>query len=289
MKSIKRIIKKVIFFFNVLIHFRNEPFFNLKLLFDNLFKDQLYLTSKSQIQYQNNLRIRTSEEGYWLEINDVEVLYPKSFSQGKAFENFKSVIEEQSPGHPHKYNYEMIQPGWIIYDIGTAEGYQVFQWFKKAKKVILFEPDPDFYNCLRITFSNEIETGKIMLINYGIGECEEAFGNGSLKFAHLPDLIEKFSLPSPDYIKADIEGNELFLLHSMKSLLEARTIKMIEITTYHRPNDYREIKEYLTRFGGESFYSNGNILLNINGWENIGSFLRLYQPVIRKVLYTHKF
>jgi hypothetical protein len=289
MKKLKGLIKNTIFFLNVLIHFRKEPYFNFRFLLQYFFKGTLYLTADSYKHQEHAIQLRVAEEGYWLSNSGAEVLYPKSFPERKALGNFRSVVDEQTQGHPHLYNYPLIKEGWVIYDIGAAEGYQVFQWLKRAKKIVLFEPEPDFYDCLRLTFRSEIESGKVMVINYGIGKRNDTDGNSPLKFAELPWLMEKFDLPAPDYVKADIEGNEMLLLGYMESMFRDKIIKMIEITTYHRPNDYKNIKEFLSRFGGKSFYSAGNIFLNIDGWENQGSFLRLYQPVMRKVLYTHIF
>jgi hypothetical protein len=290
LKSGRKMLKNILLLINLLVHYRKEPFFNLTFIIRRIFKNQLYSYPLGTSNSTHKIETRESDNGHWLKFNDIELLYPMTMDIENALDNFNSVITEQTPLHPHCYNLELIQPGWVIYDIGTAEGYQVFKYIKKVKKAILFEPDPEFYNCLKLTFSNEISEGKIILLNYGIrGKYSDNNKTNQPNLQPLEYLIEKFHLPSPDYIKADIEGNELHLIHSLEPLLKNNSIAIIEITTYHRPNDAFEIRKYLTNFGGQGTYSNGYIFLNIDGWDNVGSFRKLYQPVIRKVLYTHKF
>jgi hypothetical protein len=282
MKKIKHLIKNVLFLLNVILHFNKEPYFNMRLLLKHIFEHQLFSIRNSEL-LSSKVLTKETDHGHFFRYQNVQLYYPNSIPVKRALANFSCVIAEQAINHPHRHNFQLIQKHWNVWDVGTAEGYQVFSYLDKADKVVLFEPDDAFCNSLRHTFSEEIAAGKVLLLNIAVGSDNEKSSTS------IVSLIDAYNLPLPDYLKADIEGNEMAFLRSLTPLLEQKVIKVIEITTYHRPNDAVQIKEYLMKFGGNGFYSDGNIFLNIDGWEKQGSFKKLYQPVMRKVLYTHQY
>ena len=287
MKKYKRLIKQILLFINIIIHLKNEPFFNIVFLYRAIFRKWLY--SKKLPDFSDKLEVTVRSDFIIINYEGKNIYYPIEYGETKTKANFNSILKEQSRESPHRYHFNLIKKNWVVYDIGTAEGYQVFSLLDHTDKIFLFEPEPSMVMCLENTFLREISENKVNIINYGIGIAENQTEKGCLKFDRIDHLVKKYNLPAPNYIKADIEGNEMNLLENIIPFIMSGNLKIIEITTYHRPNDFLLIPEFLNKYGGHGMLSEGYIFLNINSWNNIGNFKKLHQPIIRKVLYTHYF
>ena len=201
-----------------------------------------------------------------------------------------ALNEQLCPDSPHRYTTaDRIEPDWVVYDLGAAEGYQAKQWSKKAKQVIIFEPFTFWHQLLEKTFKDEVEKGRVKIINVGLSDRERSieYRGERLDLRPLDDVVEQYNLPHPDYVKVDIEGEEKNFIHGARRTLTSGSVKRMDICVYHRPRDYVDVPALLGEFGGRGRFSEGKILFNRDGtvW---GNYKKLYQPILRKCLYTYE-
>ena len=74
----------------------------------------------------------------------------------------------------------------------------------------------------------------------------------------IDKLVEELGIERVDFIKADIEGEELNMLKGARKTIEKFKPKLA-ICVYHRPQDLWEIPFYIRdNFEGAKFYFNFN-------------------------------
>jgi FkbM family methyltransferase len=143
--------------------------------------------------------------------------------------------------HTRKYEY-------LVYDVGMHKGEDTDYYLKKGFSVIGFEADPDLVALCKSKFSDEIENGKLIIVEGAIAELPPGESKGStIKFyknkdisvwgtvaddrAHQNELfgtsneiievpvvdfsacLEKYGIPH--YLKTDIEGMDILCLRSL--------------------------------------------------------------------------
>ncbi|MBK7182922.1 MAG: FkbM family methyltransferase [Bacteroidetes bacterium] len=111
----------------------------------------------------------------------------------------------------------------------------------------------------------------------------------SIVFDTLNNIVAEYKLPIPNYIKADIEGEELNFLNSSVSFIKKNKPELIQITTYHRPTDHITIPNYFSSFEGNGSFSDGVMVFNRDGMVNGSYRKKIYHPIIRKCLYSFRF
>lgn len=275
---------------------RKEPFLKTQYLFRYLVNGYFFPSYK-KVNYKPLIKLEISETDKYVNYSGKKIFYPDKFKNSLIKDNFNNLLNEQTANgnniNPHKYlSADEMKQDWVIYDIGAAEGSQSKLWLdSNVKHIVLFEPLPSFFVKLKKTFANEIDQGKVTLINCGISDTYKVIEieGQPIIFDTLESIIKKNSLPMPNYIKADIEGEELNFLRSSSELLKKSLPQTIQITTYHRPDDYISIPAFFSNFKGQGFFSKGVMFFNRDGM-TIGSYSKkLYHPVIRKCLYTYNF
>ena len=221
--------------------------------------------------------------------------YPKSWSRDLVVRNFNLILNEQSRERgntsPHQYmDIERLPAELVIYDLGAGEGYQAKLWSRKAKLVVILEPDLDVYEALLVTFEREIEANRVKVLNVGASDGPGIlrYRESSIRVDTLPNIIAQNSLPHPDYIKADIEGEELRFLMGAKELFDKDLVTYVDITVYHRPDDVTSVPKFFESYDGKGKFSSGVMIFNRDGLAK-GSPKRAYHPVIRKCLYSFTF
>lgn len=159
-----------------------------------------------------------------------------------------------------------VQEGDIVLDVGGHLGtFTQLALLHGAGKVVAFEPEPTNIACFEKTFTDEIASGKVILIKAAAwdepGELEfEIPGPGSsgegkvrrggtLKVTAITidDTIESLALPRVDFIKMDIEGAERYALRGASRTIAAYGPKMA-LCVYHRPDDPQVIPALALEF-----------------------------------------
>jgi len=287
LRKLAELLQRAIIAMHLLIKFNKEPYGKVSTIFKYVFSGKYY-PEKKYVRVDDELSISKVDNASILHFNDMNIYYDKDWSSDKIIQNFNAIYNEQTSDSPHKYlSGDEIGQDWVIYDFGPAEGYQSKLWIKRAKHIYLFEPDVDFYHSLLQTFKIEIENKKVTVFNVGVSNENKDFqvGNKIFKLYTLDFIVKEFNLLLPNYIKVDIEGEEMKFLSSSIGVLKRETLKVMQITVYHRPEDYIVIETFLKPFFKRFKYNDGVVFFNRDGMVS-GSYKKVFHPVIRKSLLT---
>ena len=147
--------------------------------------------------------------------------------------------------------------GDIAIDGGAYDGSTALDFAKCGATVYAFEMDANNYkNC--VARLDKVGVGNITLENFGlsdkesqenyfsfgIGSQKNSNGNSIAKFINLDTYVARKNLPRVDYIKLDIEGAELDMLHGAAKTITRCKPKMA-VSAYHRPEDLFTLATYI--------------------------------------------
>jgi FkbM family methyltransferase len=122
-----------------------------------------------------------------------------------------------------------------VLDIGANIGTHTIYYAKYASRVIAFEPNPVAFECLQHNLKNKAELhnvavgsflGKVSMVpqgdNYGAVYTEPS--------GTIPVItIDSLDLNACNYMKIDVEGDEIAVLHgAVKTILKFRPVMCIE-------------------------------------------------------------
>lgn len=165
-----------------------------------------------------------------------KVYFPYSWSTKRIKYSYNQILIEQDRRSPHCYFPEFINVpirGKVVVDAGGAEGiYTIICLIKGAKRVYIVEGNPEWINCIKLTFDKELKSGKVVLIDKYISETNT-----------LDNLIPE----RVDVLKADIEGWEQVMLDGATKITSE--LKSIELCTYHKQYDMSNFSNYLITLG----------------------------------------
>jgi len=150
-----------------------------------------------------------------------------------------------------------------IWDVGASIGlFTVWAALAGSRTIVAFEPEAQNYSILEINhflnknhINGQFKTFNVALsdrcghqnlyaIDYGAGEHGKILGNpitrgndGAFHPEHiqsvltvsLDDLIKNFDLPTPEYLKIDVDGSELDVVLGASGTLARGTIRSIFI------------------------------------------------------------
>jgi FkbM family methyltransferase len=171
-------------------------------------------------------------------IIDPDLAFSQNYKEKIVFEN--STI---------KFMRANIRPGMVCLDIGANVGYFTLLMAKltgKAGKVFSFEPTPTVFNCLDSNVSiNKLENVKTIM--KGLSNCENgmlmfqyqsgydtlnslkrvkwledrgvAFNETEIEVTTIDDFASLNDIKVIDFIKIDVEGNELNVIKGMKRII----------------------------------------------------------------------
>lgn len=299
---ISRRIKSKLIKPKIVFNFRKEPHISiLGILKYFIFTYPRMFPSKHYNNFKRDVVVIKGDSFNIAIYKNIKIYYPSTWKSENIIANMDAILNEQSYDYnnisPHQYvNSDYFMADDIVYDIGAAEGLQSKLWVNRVKQIVIFEPEPITFKCLNMTFSDEISNGKVILVPEGISgsKFQTKIKNQEYNFDTLDSLVGRYSLPYPTYIKADIEGHEKSLIQNLDSLLQHNTLKMVQIMTYHRPEDEIEIPKMLKKFQGQGYFSEGLIWFNEDFDKKLqklvgGSFDKIPFHTFRKCMYTWEF
>lgn len=217
-------------------------------------------------KYSNNAFYDKTCNMHYVFHKDRKLYFPEYMTAGLAYRYYRDLCMEQDEDSPHRYETKefTVKEGDIIADVGTAEGIWALTYAELAKKIYLFECNPEWLQALKKTFEPWKE--KVVIINKYVSDISDG------KNITLDDCFKNETI---NFIKADIEGYELELLDGgMKILRREKDIKLL-LCTYHKKGDAEKLKERLEQIGFITEYSKGYMLFLCNDLE---------EPYIRRGL-----
>lgn len=145
--------------------------------------------------------------------------------------------------------------GDIAIDGGAYDGATALAFAKCGAKVYAFEMSAiNYQNCAArignnaaITLENLGLSDKASTENYfnaGAGSGKNPNGNLTANFIDLDTYVAEKNLPRVDYIKLDIEGAELDMLHGAAKTITRCKPKMA-VSAYHKPEDLWTLATYI--------------------------------------------
>lgn len=198
--------------------------------------------------------------------------FPVNFNEEKVKEYYLGLLSEQDVCSPHRYENKKFNVNGkeVIADIGAAEGIWALKYAQKAKKIYLFECDEKWIAALKKTF--EPYKKKTVIVNKYVSDKSK--GNQIT-------IDDFFRGKQIDFIKADIEGQELAMLKGgVKTFAKQKNIKVITCA-YHRQNDEILLKGFLEQNGFKAEHSKGYMLFVFDK--------KIKEPYIRRgLIRAHK-
>lgn len=171
----------------------------------------------------------------------------------------------------------------IVFDIGANVGSYLYQWEKKLKphQIFAFEPNFQLNQRLKKIFpkiriedfalsdKNETATFKIpvingkaynsrgtLLVNFKENDEENQL-NQTVNVIKLDDWITKNNIQKLDFIKIDVEGNEMKTLHGAKNTIQKFTpTLMVEMEQRHHSEPLFELISEIENWGYKAHYLN---------------------------------
>lgn len=199
------------------------------------FKDK-YIQKKVVVQTDK-------EQGlYYVERDHKRLYLCRSKTFIGAQHTYNNLLIEQDLESPHRYLTDSfkVNENDVLVDIGCAEGILSLDLVDKVKKLYLFECEDEWIEALTLTFAPWKD--KVEIIKKYVSDTDDE-QNITL------DTFFKNKADKPTFIKMDVEGAEMQVLHGMQSLLNSE-VKMV-VCTYHRKGDYEEITRFVTQKGME--------------------------------------
>lgn len=164
---------------------------------------------------------------------------------------------------PFEYGQVSLSPNDVVFDCGANIGFFSAIAISKGCQVHAFEPTPATYEKLRHTLCryhcNQYQTcnkglyhkeciAEFFLYDYSEGNSM-VLDRGTLKKAYYPvTTIDQYvttnHIPRVDFIKADIEGAERYMLMGARETI-SRFRPKLSICTYHFADDPRVIEEII--------------------------------------------
>ncbi len=175
--------------------------------------------------------------------------YGFTIIKGKQY--VKDIWYEQDLNSPHLYEEGEIcvNDGDVLIDAGVCEGNFSLHNIDKVSKVYLIECDEDWMEALRHTFEPYKE--KVVFCNKFLSDSD------SEDMISLDTLLEGEPV---QFIKMDIEGEELKALQGAERTLRSSKGLKCAICAYHRHGDEEKIKAVLQEYHMKTSTSKGYML-----------------------------
>jgi FkbM family methyltransferase len=179
--------------------------------------------------------------------------------------------------NPHAYetDFMTMKNGDIVFDMGSSEGFFVeYALQRNARKVFAFEPHPKMSAGIAKTYADRIQTDRVEVVSSALSNTdgEGMFNNGNeficeaklsnqgcypVPVTTFDSFISKRNLPAVDFIKMDVEGEEMNVILGSFEVLR-RFKPRLAIAVYHGYNNAVKVKElilqarpdYKVSFGG---------------------------------------
>lgn len=228
---------------------------------------------KKETEYKKyELHYDTEKQLSYIIFEGKRMYMTRDFS-GYTIEDGKKIVSdiwyEQDNNSPHRYEKGdvSVRNGDILVDCGVCEGNFSLYNIDKVSKVYLVECDPNWIEALHYTFAPYKD--KVVF-------CESFLSNKDTDNTITLDSLIKEKV---NFIKMDIEGEEVNALNGARRLLKESDDIRCAICAYHRHDDEKEIKNIFNDYNMECSVSDGYMLFLCD--ESIWSNPELRRGIVR--------
>jgi FkbM family methyltransferase len=215
------------------------------------------------LKFKNDTAFKSEFSDIFL-ASDLEIHNFKTDNQNIAREILKTLSVEGS----YEYNKVKVMTGDIVIDAGANMGlFSIFAAINNAAKVYAFEPQRDALRILEENISKNKFEDKIKIEPFGLSNVNDVLslnysGNGhssgsivmhdnqlgseQIECVTIDTWVERNNLKKIDFIKADIEGAERFMLMGAEKTLK-KFGPRLAICIYHLPDDPQVIASIIKK------------------------------------------
>ena len=228
-----------------------------------------YTVKQDMKDWLQKCDIKTGYDGglpYVVHAAGRKLYYPASAKEKDMVESYKNLmyvegitgagILEKSP-HCYQDPDFLVEQGDCLLDIGCAEALFAIENIDKVRKVVLFEFEPFWQRPLKCTFkpySDKVKVVRRMVADHT-----------SKSTTRIVDAIEgNMTEDNRFFVKMDVEGGERMIINGNEDFFRNNKVKL-SCCVYHRQDDGIVIKDMLERFGYRTRYSDGYMLVGMNG------------------------
>lgn len=200
------------------------------------------------IFWKYSINICGNEEWFYMKKNSL-----KKYELCAAY--YETFGDYNFNGHCYIRPEMKVKHNDIVVDAGGCEGYYSrYALSKGAAKVIIFEPCPELAEGLKRTFKDEIDLGRVIVVEKALGKedhkdtlyinrdmfCAAKVDNlgetydieRDIFVSKLDDVLKEIGITHIDILKMDIEGAEIDAVIGAKNIIRKCHPKLI-IATYH--------------------------------------------------------
>ena len=207
--------------------------------------------------------IQQDEEWLTFDIRNTKIFWPSLYDT-KGIKGLYKEIYIPYNKNPHAYETEKIhiaEGDWVI-DAGACEGFFTLYALERNANVLAIEPVPKLAEALSLTFSKEIKAGRVIVLNTGLGSlnriakiapmnnevycsCLSDDEGEEIPIVTLDHILQSNIIPRVDFIKMDIEGDEIeAILGATQTLI---TKPKLSLAVYHSYLNAKTIKKIIKR------------------------------------------
>jgi FkbM family methyltransferase len=167
-------------------------------------------------------------------------------------------------------------------DVGANRGLYTLAALHWSRKVVAFEPQPQFAAFLRRYFSERVDVRECAVSDsagfanllipadprfHAEARLSPPLGNPGPSAAHIPVSVSTVRLDDEihddvGFMKIDVEGHELSVLEGAKNLIQkCRPNIIVEIENRHRPGARADARQWFKARGYAGFYLKRNALV----------------------------
>jgi len=224
------------------------------------FSQNFYKDTYSELYHEDLKYINIAKTRY----NDVFYYYNTDSIIGVSLKYYGEYTE-------HELNLlnQLIQPGFVVYDIGANIGYHTVGFAERAKRVYAFEPNELNYKLLQkntffkpnvtlldVALSNSVGTTQIEKFELGVpgnyGECKIVDDGQTCEMTTVDTLVKSGKIQPPNLVKIDVEGHEWCVIDGMRDTIE-NNLPIIFYEHMHG-DDLPNVHEYLESKGYEIYW-----------------------------------
>jgi FkbM family methyltransferase len=181
----------------------------------------------------------------------------------------------------------LVQKGRVAIDVGANNGIYTYPLLRLASKVIAVEPNPGYFEELRILFGPRIEliaaalsdvegaadlhvpVGAALGESLGTIESGNPIAETNCRHIRVPlKTLDSLGMKNVGFIKIDVEGHEEKVIRGGEELMRrCRPILLVEVENRHRPDAVESMVAYMKELGYLGLFLTEGLLTPVSAFD----------------------